>query len=903
MSYAQIKNNFTNFGLMTTGIWQPLDGSYADYTENCRLQIDASGIEKRQGYQTLISNVGGYGIIPYSYLDTDGTRVDEILLADTTLHRVKTGTLNIAYTGSAARAVCKVLVENGQFRLKLYENNILLLDRALGVGYEELTTETMADTSAAIHALADFNSTVTGTATIPAAFLEVTSELSIPKNTIKTIPFLYTEAVDSFLEFPLDGMNSMIGTDNSRNISWTTKRNIITIADGSYLKTYDGGALYRAGLPSISTFTLEAIGSGHLTGVYDYYYTYEFVDFQGNITESAFSEAKRISTNNEKVSFYIPNIRIDSGYNTKFAYANGSQTPSIVGDLATINVDTGFTLREGDYAYFINTHSDFNAARAYIIDSITSSSITVKTTENITIADNQVISNNLKINIYRSEESSTSRYLITSIPNDPFNSILYTDDAHFAVSGAGTFNVIAGTVSISVDSGHTLVAGDIITIPGIDGNLTVKSVGPTTVVVYHSSNITLAAGIVMYNTDLSYPVFTGDLTQRRDPPPEEVDYCTIYKGNLIAGKGAFLYWSDESQPLVSNSGYVFDLTVFDILSDNITGLGVSGDSFLVFTENSIEAYTSDDLSTGSIFKRNVSTSIGCVGGSAIASLGSRLWFLSRSGVGEILNGSLTVAGNTSQGNVISSNQLGTPLSSDISKYFNSYKDYELSRSVLSVDVQNNFLLVYLPIEENQGYSTRNSDLFIYDLSSNGWYLWKNFNVSGGIINSGPDLYFSGRHYGKTQRISFNKAMRGWDVNAYNDHADPVLQIYETKWDPLSAQTLNDQKLIDSLKVYSVKRRPEDYEFAPTLNATVYKDFENIVHSELEYTFPPQGTEWGFMWNNSPIGSWAAPYEKQDFEKETIETVKLRFSNNEESMNMKITGWAIKYINRPSMIKQ
>ena len=117
----------------------------------------------------------------------------------------------------------------------------------------------------------------------------------------------------------------------------------------------------------------------------------------------------------------ITTLKTGSGYNTNAAQVSGSQN-----GVNTITVDVSNSLRTDDTAYFLDGVSGEYVTRN--IDSATKTTITVDGAA-VNVLDNAIISNNLRINIYRTKDSGTSPYLIATIPNNPFANDTYTDAA------------------------------------------------------------------------------------------------------------------------------------------------------------------------------------------------------------------------------------------------------------------------------------------------------------------------------------------------------------------------------------------------------------------------------------------------------------------------------------------
>ena len=114
-----------------------------------------------------------------------------------------------------------------------------------------------------------------------------------------------------------------------------------------------------------------------------------------------------------------------SGFNTNCAIVAGAQGP-----VSTLTVDDGAggqpTLKVGDTAYF---YDDTVGVKAYVTKTITSVSYpvggpyTISFSGNVTVLDNALISNNLRIRLLRNETSATEPtlfYELVDLPNNSF---------------------------------------------------------------------------------------------------------------------------------------------------------------------------------------------------------------------------------------------------------------------------------------------------------------------------------------------------------------------------------------------------------------------------------------------------------------------------------------------------
>ena len=120
----------------------------------------AGEIVGRKGFQPtgLYGNFRGGGL--YTYLDpTTGASMEEVLVCNDQLFRLKQGTINITYSGITNWWYQVSFVTN-QYQFRLYENGVAVLTQNLGTGLTAIEY-TIRELAAAIDALANFAATIT----------------------------------------------------------------------------------------------------------------------------------------------------------------------------------------------------------------------------------------------------------------------------------------------------------------------------------------------------------------------------------------------------------------------------------------------------------------------------------------------------------------------------------------------------------------------------------------------------------------------------------------------------------------------------------------------------------------------------------------------------------------------
>ena len=189
--------------------------------------------------------------------------------------------------------------------------------------------------------------------------------------------------------------------------------------------------MYRAGMPLPATAaTLSLGGTGITDTAIKYIYLYKQIDNRGNEVLGVESDpSASVSPANQTITGTFSNIVASQEFNTGCAIVNGVQAGTSI-----ITVDAAHTFKIGDTAYFYDT-----ATSAYVERPITATGATTITISGgvVSVADNAVISNNLRIVIYRSTASGNLYYKVAEIPNNSFSATQTYADS-LAIASLGT---------------------------------------------------------------------------------------------------------------------------------------------------------------------------------------------------------------------------------------------------------------------------------------------------------------------------------------------------------------------------------------------------------------------------------------------------------------------------------
>lgn len=413
------------------------------------------------------------------------------------------------------------------------------------------------------------------------------------------------------------------------------------------------------------------------------------------------------------------------------------------------------------------------------------------------------ISNNLRINIYRTfaDESfgvNGELYLVAAIPNDSLGSStqVYTD----------------GLI-------------------GVSGTPNIEELGRQ----------------------------FDDPDQAPNPPPIS-KYVKAFGNQLFYAGGERgkaensdrVFFSDgnapEVVPLASN---FFNVPNVD---DDITGIGVSGSTFITTKNHSLWAATGNFL-TGQIDVVQIAqgTNIGCAAHATICSVGTLMYFLHTNGVYAITENQLFPT--DAFGNPI-------PLSLAIDSIFREtnylpQNKYVYKRAVAVNYTKDNQYLLFLPCEDTQTSirdANANSVVLAYDYQGKNWFPWNNINAAGGIFVIDDELYFQERRFSRVDGNSFNlyKQHRFYRLVDHADHAGAQICEWLSSWEDLGQPEVRKKfcrcvLLMDRVSELLQYNNPQ-MEFASYLNRI--PNLKNTI-ANISQTDNVRNSAWsesGWGWN-------------------------------------------------------
>ena len=701
--------------------------------------------EKRKGYQGHAAHVGGFGQWTYQRVNpTTGVLEPEVIKIDQNLWKGLETQIEIDYTGLATSAEISIFLDptTSTYKCEIQEGAIVVLSVNLGTGIDEVSPYTATQLNTAINALTNFTATLTGAGTTPAAFFKIVRAWDLVAMGNLTLEAFYFSQVNTPLTNPFSTYYSHKSDADFENVSAVQIQNCMYFGSGyEDIYKYDGQTFYRAGLPEPASVTSAiAAGPGAITGS-NYFHRAQYIQYDnaGNIIEGNIaSTATGLNPAAQNMDVTVANILAATGFNTNCAIVNGAQ---VAVNLITVDNGSGgnHTMKVGDTAYFFDAVSG-----TYVTRAVTATGLTTITVAGaaVTVADNAVISNNLRIEIWRNKTSAITPsvfYLVEEIPNNSFAATqVYTDSKTDSNLGAQLIP------------------------PATD-----RSVPPRGKYISQWNGIAMLAGNLLNPLILYYSDVDG---------PE--------------------YFPADSNQLLIESG----------AQDIISGIAPNNEVFTVHGQSSFTVVSGDILTgqlrietksrdTGCVAHATLAEVDGL-----LCWLSSRGPRYSTGGQVPLPLGASVDANRQESASRIDPefDNLGRPSQEQyVFKRALGYSDLLTGWYLLYVPTETSFGSDISPND--------NSRVFTYDKNRDAWLIWSNLNLQGGISQLNRELFFSERRYsnftGSLQSYMYRRhnLEDAWD---YADNTEAISWEYDSQWDPLNEPSVLKKYL--KLRIFALE---------------------------------------------------------------------------------------------------
>lgn len=750
----------------------------ARYLKNLTRRLSGA-VGRRPGYRyhaQSLNDAGGYGLFSYMAAGMDS---ELLVIVDGAIKKINETELQFSFSGSSGSFSFQAndSTENGYFwwSTDLDANST---DTGSGFGGSPIT---ISDLATVLDAVTGFTVTSQGgDNSVPASFAEVIDTRALAA-TLNPVKYWYLSTLNTN-----DGTDPFDSFDDSTDDLGHVQG--VNVADVCFLTTpghrivkYDGHAVYSPGLPKATAATPVAVGGGTLgptSSGYSYQANYVFVDNKGNVTEGpAIGSGEVPLSSGEDMQVTMSCVTTPSNYYARSGTSTSNQTGT------TINLDDGsggnHNIIAGDTVYLLDRATSEYVTRS--VATVTSTSITVDSS--VQVNNNDVISSNLRVQLWRTTDGGSTLYLQGEYPQDVHTgSIVIVDSTVDDDLGREKFVTPIGEDRTPIDAEF-------------------RDYDPTT-----------------------QPFPTYDQIYGANA-------VTVHQGMLVFGWSYYLRWS-----LPTEYEYFPYLNYEPIQAedgDEITGLASTGNVLLVFKENSIHAVVGD--LNGQFTVTVVSNSIGCASSASLKEgKPGEFFFVSKRGV-ELINTAYNprvVTFRISQ--VFDNINRADPYADNL----------KLKRSTGIVDRLNSKYLLYIPEEEAtvSGNRVPQSGSKCYEIDYSRIeggeievFEWMGINMYGGAVRHNDDTWFIARMEDSSQLDHYIGRFVPIDSNyAFADHMSQIDVEWKSQWDTAGDPAI--EKKLTKVTTYHL-----DLDKSPTFSSTVtlYKDFDESS-TWSSFPLPPFG---------------------------------------------------------------
>ena len=486
-----------------------------------------------------------------------------------------------------------------------------------------------------------------------------------------------------------------------------------------------------------------------------------------------------------------------------------------------------------------------------------------------------------KQNILTSAESSETTH--TSVAADETRDITMTH--MLAASGFGMEQAVVDgnqtSTTITVDTGHGLLANDQVYFKDSGVVSKVKIVSVTATVLTLESSVTVTddeiisqAKISLWRTKQDGSLFLLEeefindnttatqtytstnadttLVQELISPvktpavPPKCRYIDVWRGQLVLTGDPdnvnTVYYSDfdgESFPIAQS-----------FLTESRLGGGNSGiksldNSMFVFKPRSVITVTGDLGNDTFQVDGLADDGVGCVAHATIQEVDGKLWFMGKRGIYSV-----------NRSGYVKESEMIEPKFDGV---------FTAKRAVAHYWIEKDRYMVQFPVLAEDTGSTfymdeANSFIMVYDLYRKAWYEWDTINMLGGTVEFNGTLYTAGFAQDSSDSLSKQYTYKLLDTGTADDYADHNAAItlsYKTHWEAMGEPSIYKKFL--RIKVHSLDGTVNDFETDKfQLGVVTEHDYKAITVSDLVLDFSGGSLGWGnsgwgsFLWGESRL---------------------------------------------------
>lgn len=830
MAQQTIQRSLVDKGLNLVQSAQDRLPVYASSMKNAQYRKSGAP-EKRPGYQGHAPSAGGIGSASYNRVNpATGIIEPEYLALDQELQKLTITQILVHYAGAEDSCTLSIYFDatDDTYKCEILEGITTVLSETLGKGIDEPSPYSVTNLAAAINGLSGFTATVTGTGSTPAAFIKIVRDFQLSGDDDWTGEAAAWTSIPCPISTPYDESFDARFDADFEDVTFAQIQNIMLLSsprENCY--KYDGVSLYRAGVPRPASLSSAEGGAGNVNGS-NYFHRAVMVmkDAVGNYTYGNYLQVSSgLSPSSKIVNLTIANVQASTGFKTNCAIVNGAQVA-----VNSITVDASHTIKVGDTAYFFDSVSAAYVERE--VTAIGATSITVDGVA-VTVADNAVISANLRILLLRNKTSATTSpslfYIVAEIPNDSFNATqAYADNLADASLGA------------------------LFTFDSVD-----RSPPPKGKYITTFQNLAFIANL----EDAPYDIAWSD---------------------LVAGPECF--------DLAVNSD-----TVQSSRGDVLSGIAPNGKFLAIGADKTIHV-GSGTFGDGNYFIEERASFIGVSSHHSMAQAEGVLVFWSERGPYQMVNGQMPSPLGVDESNANQRIGRIEPIMSENKKRNNqSLMDqfFQTKRITAFNWIDENKVLFFLPCETASGdfkFANTNSPVYAYDYQRDAWLYWTNVNMASGMHAVGSEIYFQCRRFSnvtsetESELFRFHNLGDAWD---YADNDEPIDWEFGAPWESLgnpaalkNFQEISAKSLEDLPNNSFTMQVDQEFDYqVNSVSASLFLDFESSGYGQNEYS-------------TGAYGDPAALAAKHDLKRERCKSCRVVFKNNEIHENVLITSWEL-----------
>lgn len=394
-----------------------------------------------------------------------------------------------------------------------------------------------------------------------------------------------------------------------------------------------------------------------------------------------------------------------------------------------------------------------------------------------------------------------------------------------------------------------------------------------------------------------------DNPQQLPNPPPKCKYLLTYQNMIIYAGGSrnprdtewsldAFYFSKGDEPEAVPAATNFQLVPSN--DDIISGVGASGTSLIIGKDRSIYAI-SGDLLTSQFQVTPVApgSNIGVAAHATMRSVGGLLYFLHTNGLYSLSETQMFPT--DASGDPI-------PLSKPIdvlfrSKPFDKDKQFVFKRALAVNFTPDNEYWLFLPCEDRGGTirnANANSIVLCLDYMKQNWFKWTGINAAGGFASIGDNIFWQESRFsgfvGNTANLY--RQHRNYRLIDYADHTRTIPVYWSSGWEDLKYPQVR-KKFIRCMLLFD--RIDSLYQLnQPFLFFSTYLDrFPNNKDTIAPVTTVNNSVQWGSAWSWKQWSGTVDPFIRINLRNgTTAKSMQVSLEMNKLNTSFKFNGFQL-----------